>query len=60
MALPLGFPLHLPLGRSEFPFRNSGWGKYKISVPDGNRDETWGILLRSTSSIVDFKKFNIL
>ena len=49
-----------PWGRSELPFHNSGWGKYKISVPDGNRVETGGIPLWLDLGIVGSKKFFII
>jgi hypothetical protein len=35
------------------------WGKYKILVPDDNRDENGGIPLWLVSGIVGFKKFLI-
>ena len=63
-ALTRGFRLYLPLGEVGIAFSlpiviGTGWDKYKISVPDGNWDETGGIHLWLASGIVGFKKFFI-
>jgi len=46
------------LERSELPFSVVlGEVKYKISVPDGNRDESDLLFYAFVSGIADFKKF---
>lgn len=65
MALPRGFRLYLPFGEVGIVFSlpiviRTVWGKCKISVPDGNRDETGGIPLLPAYGILGLKKFFIL